>query len=184
MAVMVAAAVGLSVAPGGSDPATREPRPIEVSSDAVSYSSLTELTDVADVVVRGEVVATERGRLFGQPGGSSIRSRLVTLEVREVLAGRASASDALLVEEEGWLEDGTPLVVDGSAPSVVGDDGVWFLLQVADPDVPRWVTISAQGRYLIDGEGLRGAAGDDPLVADLASGSVDALCARVAALPR
>lgn len=26
------------------------------------------------------------------------------------------------MEEEGWLEDGTPLIVDGAAPSATGDD--------------------------------------------------------------
>jgi hypothetical protein len=183
IAVIVAAAVGMSAAQSGSAAATSEPDPVEVSSNPVLLTSLVELVEVADVVVRAEVAATERGRLFGQPGGASIQSRLVTLEVREVVAGDASVGEALLVEEEGWLDDGTPLVVDGVAPSAVGDDGVWFLQQVGDPDVPRWVTVSAQGRYLVDGDGLRGPAGDDPLVMDLASGALDALRAQIAALP-
>lgn len=36
---------------------------------------------------------------------------------------------ALLVEEEGWLADGKPLVVDGAAPSTQGDVGIWFLVE-------------------------------------------------------
>ena len=89
-----------------------------------------------------------------------------------------------MVEEEGWLEDGAPLIVDGAAPSTVGDDGVWFLVDVGDADLPIYVVVSAQGRYLVDDGALSGAAGDDPLVDELASLSVEELTARIGALHR
>jgi hypothetical protein len=85
------------------------------------------------------------------------------------------------VEEEGWLADGTPLVVDGVDPSAVGDDGIWFLVDVEEPDGPRSVVVSAQGRYLVDGPGLRGADLDDPLVRQLSALTVQELAERVAA---
>jgi hypothetical protein len=146
-------------------------------------TSLDELAASADLVVRAEVTATERGRVFGDPGGAAVESRLVTLQVAEVLAGTPPAGATLQVEEEGWLEDGTPLIVDGAAPSAVGDDGIWFLTEVEGGAGPVHVIVSAQGRYLVVGDGLTGAAGDDPLVAELSDLAVDELTARIAALP-
>ena len=40
-----------------------------------------------------------------------------------------------------------------------------------------------EGRYLVDDDGLVGAEGDDPVAAELAALSVEALTARIAALP-
>jgi len=133
--------------------------------------------------VRAEVVAATPGRLFGQPGAGAIRSRLVTLRVDEVLAGTPPPTATIVVEEEGWLEDGTPVVVDGAPGSRPGDDAVWFLVEVASPDVPVHVSVGAQGRYLISEGGLRGADGDDPLVRELAALTVAELADRLTALP-
>lgn len=171
--------------PGGPRPGSRGLPPVEVRSDAPQVGTLDELIRASDVVVTGTVAATERGRTFGDPGGTTIVSRLVTLRVDRVLAGAAPQADTVLVEEEGWLDDGRQLVVDGMAPTEPGDHGVWFLHQVADPDLPVYVVVSAQGRYLIDGVGhghdLTGAAGDDPLVAQLEAQGLDRLSAAVAA---
>ena len=58
-------------------PTTRRPTPrprrsrVAVTSDAPRVGSLEELAASADLVVRGEVVATERGRVFGEPGGDA-----------------------------------------------------------------------------------------------------------------
>ena len=82
--------------------------------------------------MRGEVTGTERGRLFGEPGAGAHRVPPRDPRVAEVLAGAAPPEDELVVEEEGWLEDGTPIVVDGAAPSTVGDDAIWFLDAVGD----------------------------------------------------
>jgi hypothetical protein len=156
--------------------------PVAVSSDAPRFATLADLLDASDVVVSGEVVATERGRPFGEPGGTAIVSRLVTLRVDEVLAGTAPAgAPNLLIEEEGWLDDGPPLVVDGAAPSEVGDRGIWFLVDAGDPELPVHVVVNAEGRYLLDDAGaLVGADGDDPLIAEIEALTPDALAARVA----
>lgn len=156
--------------------------PVRITSDAPSYGSLGELLDASDVVVRAEVTAVERGRWFGDgQSGSGVQSRLVTLEVAEVLVGEVPPGDlgSIVVEEEGWLEDGAPLVVDGAAPSAAGDDGIWFLVDPGDDTTDVLILVNAQGRYLVSGDGLRGASGNDPLVADLASGSADDLANRI-----
>lgn len=155
--------------------------PVAVSSDAPRFPTLADLVAAADVVVAGEVEGTERGRTFGQPGGAAIVSRLVTLRVDEVLAGTAPAgAPNVLVEEEGWLDDGRPLAVDGAAPTQVGDRGIWFLVEVDDPELPVYTVVNAEGRYLLSGDALVGAAGDDPLIAEVESMTPDALAARVA----
>jgi hypothetical protein len=162
---------------------TTAAQPVAVTSDAPTVATLAELVASADVVLRGEVTSTAPGRLFGEPGSGAVESRLVTVRVDEVLAGEAPSEPELVVEEEGWLEDGTPIVVDGAAPSAPGDGAIWFLDAVGTDELPVYVAVSAQGRYLVvDGE-LVGADGDDPLVAELAALSADALAAEVAAMP-
>jgi hypothetical protein len=200
--VAVGAAVVAGIAAGsgsgsGSVAAPSSVDAVEVASDAPRFASLDELVAASDLVVRGEVTATERGRWFGDGEGTTrIQSRLVTLRIDEVLAGEAPAETTpagetsagadragldLLVEEEGWLEDGAPLVIDGAAPSAVGDAGVWFLVSTGDPETGAWIVVSAQGRYLVDGDVLRGADGDDPLIAEVEGRSLDELVAELAA---
>jgi hypothetical protein len=129
------------------------------------------------------VRATERGRWFGdgEEGGVRIQSRLITLQVDDVLAGTlAKGTRNLLVEEEGWTEDDEPLVVDGARPTRQGDAGIWFLMSSGDGTTGAWIVVNAQGRYLDDGAGgLVGAAGSDRLIADLAAGSLADLEARI-----
>ena len=190
VAVLVAVGAGAAVAgrdggAGGDAERAREdePAPVAVDSDAPRFRSLDELVAASDVVVRGEVVATERGRPFGEPGGTTIVSRLVTLRVDDVLAGAAPADGAVLVEEEGWLDDGRPLVVDGVPPSADGDAGIWFLAAGGDPDLPTYLVVGAQGRYLAaGGGGLRPATADgDPLAAEVAGLGQDGLATAIAA---
>jgi hypothetical protein len=184
LAVVVALVVWRS---GDSDDG--DPRaglaPVEVTSDAPRLTSLQDLLELSDLVVRADVTGTERGRVFANPGGSgAIESRVVHLRVTAVLRGAgAQAGDRLLVEEEGWTAEGAPLVVDGLAPSTTGDDAVWFLIRAGDDEEARYVVVSAQGRYLVRGDRLVGAAGDDPLVAQLAALGPAGLDAAVAASP-
>lgn len=185
----VAVAVGAGLVTSRQDDGTGPPPPappeeelVEVSSDAPVLATLPELVAAADVVVRGEVEATERGRPFGDPGQATITSRLVTLHVDEVLTGEAPPTGTVLVEEEGWLDDGRALVIDGARPSRVGDSGVWFLVAVDDPDLPVYLVPSAQGRYLVDDAAateLTGADGDDPLIDRLTSLGLPALIAEI-----
>ncbi len=161
-----------------------DPEAVAVTSDAPRHGDVAELVAASDVVVRGRVVAAERGRWFGDgTDGGRIQSRLLTLAVDDVLAGGLpDGTETLLVEEEGWLDDGRPLVVDGLAPSRVGDDGVWFLVAGGDPETGAHVILGADGRYLVtDGGRLEGADGDDPLVADVEELGLAALVDQVRA---
>ncbi len=188
-AVVAAALVALVVWRSG-DPA-EEPGdaarlvPVEVTSDAPRLTSLADLLELSDLVVRADVTGTDRGRVFADSGGSgAIESRVVHLRVTSVLRGTgARADDRLLVEEEGWTAEGAPLVVDGLAPSAMGDDAVWFLIRVGDDEEARYVVVSAEGRYLVRGDRLVGAAGHDPLVAELAALGAAGLEAAVVAAP-
>lgn len=188
VAILVAVAVGLVVWLG-DDPA---PRPadhvlaaVHASSDAPRLRTLAELVEASDLIVRARVTGTERGRVFGNPGGSAaIQSRVVHLRVTSVLRGEDAVVDqALLVEEEGWTADGAPLVVDGLAPTRTGDDAVWFLARVGAEEEARYLVVSAEGRYRVHGDRLEGASGDDPLVAELAALGASGLTAAVAASP-
>jgi hypothetical protein len=164
----------------GDDPGSSlatSPDVVAVTSDAPTYATLDDLVGASDVVLRGTVVAVERGRWFGSgaPGESRIQSRLITVDVDEVLAGAAPTGEAILVEEEGWLADGAPIVVDGAPSVAVGDDAIWFLVEGGDPELAAYVVVNGQGRYVVDDDGrLTGATGTDPLIASIEAREVDA----------
>jgi hypothetical protein len=187
--LVLAVAVGLLAWAGRGedrgDEGVAERAPVAVTSDAPRHAALAELVAASELVVRAEVTATERGRVFGDPrSDGAIESRLVHLEVTSVLHGHGPApGDLLLVEEEGWTADGAPLVVDGLAPSATGDDGIWFLQRVGQDEDARYVVVGAEGRYLVDGERLTAAAGDDPLVAAAVALGPRALADAIRAVP-
>ena len=189
--VLVLVALGWAVAGragSGDGPAEQtvpsEQELVAVTSDAPAYRSLLELMEASDVVVRATVVGAEHGRWFGDgQEGTRVQSRLVTLQVDETLAGVAAPSATILVEEEGWLDDGTPIAVDGAAPSRVGDDGLWFLVDGGDPEVGAYVVTNAQGRYLVtDDDALSGADRPDPLIERLADLGLDQLTTEIVQL--
>jgi hypothetical protein len=165
-------------------PRAAAPAPVAVTSDAPRLADLAALAAASTVVVRGEVVEAEHGRLFGEPGGdATVESRVLTLRVDRVLRGPSPGAARLLVEEEGWDGDGAPLIVDGAAPSKVGDTGIWFLTRVGTGEEQRYVVVSAEGRYLERRRVLVGAKGDDPLIARLVALGPAGLADAVAALP-
>lgn len=167
---------------GGAGGATTSTTALAVESDSPTHATLDELVAASDVVLRGTVVAAERGRWFGsgEAGAPRIESRLITVQVDAVLAGSAPADDAVLVEEEGWLEDGTPIIVDGTPAVEVGDEAVWFLLDGGDPDLGAYVVVNGQGRYLVGDDGtLTGATGGDPVVREVVALDLDALAAAI-----
>ena len=99
------------------------------------------------------------------------------MRVDEVSAG-SLATPTVLVEEEGWLVDGTPLAVNGLAPSDDGMDAVWFL-DALPGGLPGFLVINHQGRYALDGNRLEGAGGGDPLVEAVEALGADQLVAEV-----
>ncbi|HMJ78969.1 MAG TPA: hypothetical protein VK507_23490 [Iamia sp.] len=177
LAVVLVGGGGSEEAPVDETTTTTVPGPVEIESDSPTYATLDELLAATDLVVRARVTSTERGRVFGEPGEeTALESRLVALEVTEVLRGPEPPPE-FLVEEEGWLLDGSPLIVDGLVPSAEGDDAIWFLVDPsADTQEPTpFVTVNAQGRYLVVDGALIGADGTDPLVGRLIALGPDGL---------
>lgn len=186
LALLVAAGVGIATRANdpssGSPSTTTEPAPLAVESESqFQFDSLDELVAASDLVVRARVESVERGRVFGSgdASGAAIVSRQITLAVSEVLAGPVDVPRRVVVAEEGWLPDGTPLIVDGLRIVEPGDQAIWFLDAVDDPDFPGFVVVNYQGRYLVDGERLEGAGREDPLVRELAALTPSALADRI-----
>jgi hypothetical protein len=155
------------------------PEPLRVRATSVyDFSSLAEMGAASDLVVEADVVAIERGRLVGEPGEGGVVSRIVTLAVADVIRGDATNASTIIVEEEGWLPDGTPIIVDDVEPSVVGDHGVWFLDAIDtpdDPDVRVYLVINSQGRMLEREDRVVGGDQTDPLVRTVQQHSFDEL---------
>jgi hypothetical protein len=148
-----------------SAPATA-PEPLAVAATGgPHFSTLAELVAGSDLIVTGRVEATARGRLVGDPNEGGVLSRLVTVRIDDVLKGAAGERLAtVVVEEEGWLADGTPIAVNGLAPSAEKDTGVWFLDRIDAGDGPTYVVVNEQGRY-VDRDGRTvGADTNDALV--------------------
>lgn len=153
-------------AEAASKPSTVEPAPLAVTAQSTyQFASLQEMLEGSDAVVVGVVQATNRGRLVGDPDDGGVISRVITVRVEQVLSMSAeTVSEVLLIEEEGWLPDGTPIEVNGVPASEVGDRGLWFLDQVATDDVSTMVVINSQGRFLDTVDGTAGGDQSDALV--------------------
>jgi hypothetical protein len=161
---IVAVAVGVVIATRDDD---SEPASVDVEATSIyQFASLDEMVAASDAIIIGRVTATERGRLVGDPANGGVISRLVTITVDEVLAGIVGAT--VIVEEEGWLTDDTPITVNGVAASRVGDEGLWFLDINDDAELPSFLVINSQGRFLFADDGtVRGGDQRDVLVQQL-----------------
>jgi hypothetical protein len=163
---VAAVIVAADLVTDGNSTSSSEPTVVRVTATSpYQFDSLLAMADASDLVVTGTVVATERGRLVGEPNGGGIVSRLVTIDVDDVLLPEARSDvTTILVEEEGWLPTGEVLLVDDLAPSAVGDSGVWFLDALDGTDAPTLVVINSQGRFLDVGGAVVGGRIGDPLV--------------------
>lgn len=181
LVAIAAVVIGVAAWTWGRSPdGDHPPTPLRVRATSIyDFSSLEEMSAASDLVVEADVIAVERGRLVGDPDAGGVISRIVTLSVADVIKGDSSAgTSTVIVEEEGWLPDGTPLIVDDVEPSAVGDHGVWFLDALDDAgsaDLPAYLVINSQGRLLERGDGVVGGDQTDPLVLAIQRGSFDEL---------
>ena len=145
------------------------PDRLEVESSAPRFDDLRSLAAAADLVVVGGVDRVGPGRVVTAPDDpeTGIRTQLADVSVDEVLAG--SEVDAVVLEEEAELLDGTPIAVDGAPPVETGEEGVWFLIRSPDPELPYVAVVGPQGRYRLDGDAL------EPVVPDALTEEVAAL---------
>ena len=178
---IAAVVIGVATWTWGRGPDADDPPPfLRVRATSVyDFSSLEQIGAASDLVVEADVIAVERGRLVGEPDAGGVISRIVTLDVADVISGDpAAGGSTVIVEEEGWLPDGTPLIVDDVEPSAVGDHGVWFLDALDDADsadLPAYLVINSQGRLLERDDRVVGGDQTDPLVLAIQRGSFDEL---------
>lgn len=187
VAVVIAASVGVATLVGGDKgpddvrPGDRQPVAV-AASPAERFATVEALVAASDLVVRGTVVDLSRGRVVGSPGGASIESRIVGVAIDDVLAGPTPPGATVMVEEEGFLADGTPIALNGSRPPEVGDVGVWFLQRLDDPELAAYLITGTQGRFVVGpGGAVEGSDPDDPVVAELAGAGLDVIAERVRA---
>src|SRR5262245_9941422 len=77
------------------------------------FSTVADLVAGSDLIVTGRVESTERGRLVGDPNEGGVVSRFVTVRIDDVLRGAPGERlTNVVVEEEGWLADGTEIAVN------------------------------------------------------------------------
>jgi hypothetical protein len=112
------------------EPQTVEARPrlaggLVGASEVERPRSLEGLVDTADLVVRGHVTTVEPGRAFG-PAHHRLHYAAVTIEVRELLAGRAAGSRSATVLLEVPLLDG-PDQLGRIRQTMLGSERVLFL---------------------------------------------------------
>ena len=153
--------------------------------DAVSvfhFDTLDELVDASDLVVVGQVIATEPGRLVGDPRSGGVVSRLVTLHVEDVLWDPQTQRCRHGGDRGGRLVARRHRhAVNGLAASRSGYRGVWFLDRI-DGETMTYLVTNEQGRYLDAGSGSAGADRTDPLIEQLERRSVDELARSVLAV--
>jgi hypothetical protein len=177
----VAAAVAIAVVVGlwhANRASGARPEPVlAVRAESIyQFDTLVEMVAASDLIIRGEVISTERGRIVGDPSSGAVVSRVVTVAVRETLTHRSLGEPAtVLIEEEGWLADGTAIAVNGMAPSTPGDTGIWFLDRVGVDEAPTYLVLNSQGRYLQAGTALRGGDPHDALVQRLSVNTIEGL---------
>jgi hypothetical protein len=163
--VIAAGAVLVQRWPDSSSTSTS--KPVDVAAHGPQYSTVDELVAASDTIVLGSVERVSDGRVFTDPAdpNAGIRTQLAELSVEQVLKG--PVAHALVLEEEARLLDGTPITVDGTAPSTAGERGVYFL--IADKQgSSNYALVGPQGRYLVEGDALLTSA-HDSLSASLAA---------------
>jgi hypothetical protein len=148
------------------------------ASEVYRFDDLDVMVATSDAVVRGTVLSVRPGRTAGgKDAGHAMSFREVVLRVDAVFHG-PDLTDTIVLEEAGaW--GGKPVVMNNVRPSKVGDSGVYFLTLRKDSDLPRYILVSSQGRYLLSKDQLEGSNPEDPLVQELQSLSVPDLEERV-----
>lgn len=144
------------------------------------YSSLRDMTQSTDAVVRGQVTAVAPGRVFGYPSGDVLHYAAATVRVDEVIVGALPAPDASELTLEIPLFDG-PDSIAAMQSSLPWEESVFFLrdkgesgraaglsqeLQLAGAGFYRLVVF----RAVVVNEGGRAALipGDAGVLADVA----------------
>ncbi len=177
VAVPLVAAVTVALVAGRGSSGDADP-PVPTAdlqaTDTLTVGSLDDLVAAATCVAAGEVVHTERGRIVTD----GLETRLVQVRVDEALTGDCPEGNVVL-EEEGWLTDGTEVTVNGWPGSAEGDRGVWFLVPGTSDEMPYAATVATSGALRWRGGELLAPPDPPAWVAAATAGGLDELRARV-----
>lgn len=138
------------------------------------FSSLKEMVETADIVALGTVISTRPGRWTGEDSGAPIQFHEVHIKPSRILVGETQAA-ALVLEEDGYEDDGSPIYLNGSRWAKVEDEVIVFLARKRT--APSYGLLNSQARVFVQEDGTlehNYHAGtpygeDDPLVERLAS---------------
>ncbi|MEL6982814.1 MAG: hypothetical protein AAFO29_10360 [Actinomycetota bacterium] len=137
---------------------------VDVVATGPVLTTIEELLAAGDVVVIATVAATEPGRAITDPQDptSGIRTSLFELAVEEVVVGAVEAAEAgtIVVEHETALLDGTPITVNGIAPPIVGQRGLYVLVDGSGSAFPHAALVTADSWGTLDGDRLSAPSGD------------------------
>ena len=117
------------------------------AQEAYYFATPEEIVKASDLIVIGWVTNIEPGRIIGPTSDPDdpeavLRLQNVTLQVDEVLKG-TTPSNPIMLEEE-------PFDVEGYGPSVEGDLGFYFLVDVEDLPPPFFRVVNySQSRFLV-----------------------------------
>lgn len=129
-----------------------------VDGKEIWYAAPADLAAASDLVLRGKVTDTGKGRTHMAGQGDEYTSRFVMLKIIEVLKGTSTAGATIRLQEEGWDQNGVGYVVNGFQWSKVGDEGYYFLSPLSGG---TWGVRGSHGRILVAGRDL-GVSGHDP----------------------
>jgi hypothetical protein len=145
---VIVSAVVVLVACGGTVPSADGNGIFIHASERVTYQTLDDMAQAADIIVFGVVADVTLGRVSPAPeledfDGTQFLE--VTITPDEVLAGTVSAP--LVVEWLGWEieeggEPGAPFLVEGIPVPREGDRAIWFLMHRRDAPEASGATVA------------------------------------------
>lgn len=131
------------------------------SSTPYRFDTITELVATSDLVVEATVLSESRGQTIGEHGKRI--KRLAKVEVLETFKGESPQT--LTVIEDGWLEDGRSIIVDGVAPLTPNRRVILFLLRSTESGAGDMAfRVDSAGQYSIEGESVEAGHGGSPVL--------------------
>jgi hypothetical protein len=148
------------------------------------FTDVASMTATSNLVVYGDVVSVDQGRLTGGEDdgaavGGEIRLRSVTITVYSVLHNPKNllVPPSIILEEEGWDDEGRGYITNNVAWSQVGDSGYFFLRKSVGANTYRLT--SSDGRALIVNDSLQPSNPENELAGQIAGMQPTALNAAV-----
>ena len=146
--------------------------PVDLAATEPIFDSADALAEASDLVIVGTVIAAGPGRSISDPADPTAGIQTTVFEVMidelvrgetvngETVHGETVQADALTIEHETGLIDGTPITINGTAPPAIGDQAVFFLIAGDGENFPHFAINTTSGmRPASELEQLR-SAGD------------------------